>query len=117
MEQKHYVGSCQHNIPADWYEKDESTYNVLDEITGAYVLVTTCEECKKANEEAGTIIPEDQIVIDDFNVDFSGVDSPSVSHITVFNADGTSEVLEIEDPQEMTPDEIDEALEGLTRDE
>lgn len=112
MKQTYYVGSCPHDIPADWYNTDESTYNVLDEVTGAYVLVTTCEECRRENEQAGRIIDEMDIPLDDFTVDFDD----TVSMITVFHADGSSEVIEIDESNKMTAEEIQEALDMMDKD-
>ena len=66
MEQTHYIGSCQHDIPAEWYKSDNSTYVIVDEPTGAYVTVTTCKECKDEAKEKGVLIEHEEIPLDDF---------------------------------------------------
>lgn len=105
MEQTHYVGTCPHDIPAEWYNTDDSTYYVLDTASGAYVIVTTCEDCKTANEQAGSIVEEVDIPMDNFIVDTT----PPAS-ITVFNNDGSSETFSFDETNELTDDEINSAL-------
>lgn len=60
---------------------------VLDEPTGAYVNVTTCQRCKDANEVAGLIVDPDNIPLDDFVNPFA--DDTIAEGFKVFNADGT----------------------------
>jgi hypothetical protein len=108
MEQTHYVGSCPHDIPAEWYNSDESTYNVLDTVTGTYVIVTTCEECKRENEEAGRIIDDVDLPMDDFYVPEDFIPKS----VVVVKEDGSTEVVEIEAGDFITDDEINEALDN-----
>jgi hypothetical protein len=93
MENKTYVGSCQHDIDEDWYNNDESSYLVLDEPTGACVSVTTCRDCKDENIASGKVIAPDDIPVDDFVNPF--VDNPASDVMKVVNTDGTTTIINI----------------------
>lgn len=92
MEQTHYVGSCPHDIPAEWYDSNESTYNVLDTATGAYVVVTTCEACKEENNTAGLIVDDSDMPLDDFYVPDAFVPKT----VVVINDNGEAETITLD---------------------
>lgn len=108
MEQTHYVGTCPHDIPAEWYNSDDSTYNVLDEVSGAYVIVTTCESCKQRNERKGRIVEEVDIPMDDFYVPESFVPKSAI----VVDDNGNIKTVEIDGGEYITDDEMNEALDN-----
>ena len=88
-----YIGTCQHNIDAEWYNSDECTYVVLDEPSGAYVTVVTCRACKEDNVAAGRIVDPNDIPIDDFVNPFA--DNPAPDIMTVVNTDGSTTIVDM----------------------
>lgn len=85
------MGSCPHDIDEDWYNSDDSTYTVLDESSGAYVIVTTCVNCKDDNVAFGRAVDPDSIPVDIFVNPFA--DDPQPDTFKVLNADGTMDVF------------------------
>lgn len=106
--EKVFVGTCQHWIPEEWYESDDSSYTILDEASGAYVNVTTCEECYKDNLENGIVVDQSDIPMDDFSNPFE--DDPAPKTMKVINPDGTTSVVDIENADVLTLDQLDEYL-------
>jgi len=88
-----YVGSCQHYIKPEWFDDDRSSYAVLDEVNGLCVRITTCEACWEQNNEAGLIIPEDDIPVDDFVNPFANDSAPRL--MKVVDSDGNTEIVDL----------------------
>ena len=91
---KMFVGSCQHNIPAEWYNHDDSTYLVLDRPSGLVLRVTTCETCRDSNEDEGLIMNEADIPVDDFINPFA--DDPAPPILRVVNTDGSTTTINVD---------------------
>lgn len=98
-----FVGSCQHDIDESWYNDDASSYIVIDRETGVCSNVTTCKECKQANEEAGLILDENELPEDDFENPFE--DDPVSEEMTVVRPDGSSETVRVEDAKVISVEE------------
>ena len=90
----YYVGSCPHDIEADFYKSDESTYMVIDGPTGVSVNVTTCRECRADAEASGSIVDPLDLDVDDFENPFAD-DEPS-GIINVINLDGSTTVVDLD---------------------
>jgi hypothetical protein len=93
--EKHYIGSCPHDIPKEWYDTDDSTYTVLDSSSGAYVNVTTCEECRRKAEAENRIIAEEDIPFEEFNIPFENAEP--TGKVTVFDSEGKSQVIDFDE--------------------
>lgn len=92
-----YIGTCKHEISAEWYKNPLSSYTVLDK-SGYYSYVTTCEECRTANEHAGRIIADDDLPDDDFEYD----GEPSLPKMAVVKNDkGEIEVITLDNEPEI----------------
>jgi len=88
-----YIGTCGHEYDREWQENANSCYTVLDEVSGAYVNVTTCEDCYNENLNAGRIVDESEIPFDDYN---PFEDDPAPDTMVVFDNEGNSEVVELD---------------------
>lgn len=95
-EAKVYYGACEHPIPEEWYNSDDSSYLRLDQVSGAVIPVTTCEECKEDAENHGLIMDEvsDDVIDDLLYNPFE--DDPAPETMVVFDKDGNKKYIEIE---------------------
>lgn len=91
INERKYVGTCQHDIDEEWYNSDDSTYLILDESSGIYVSATTCRNCKDDNVASGRAVDPDDIPMDEFVNPFEDDNVPD--GFKVINPDGSITII------------------------